>query len=40
MSGSMVWVPAVNRVGTYDDRRDKFVRELPKAMYVPVRRTP
>ena len=28
--------PADNRVGVYDDLRDRFVRALPPAMYVPV----
>lgn len=31
--------PADNRVGIYDDLRDKFVRELPRVMYAPVRPT-
>jgi hypothetical protein len=29
--------PADNRVGNYDDLRDKFVRALPAVMYSPVR---
>lgn len=38
-AGSIAFDPADsddNRVGNYDDLRDKFVRELPAVMYVAV----